>query len=185
MANEVPVHPDRALEAILLVADEPQPLGRLAATIGEPVAAIRDALDRLVSEYDAAARGFELREVGGGWRFYVREAYDEIVSEFVSTQASTRLSPAALETLAVVAYKQPISRGQIAAIRAVNVDSVMRTLVARGLVAEMSTDPETGAITYGTTELFLAQLGVNSHDELPPITPLLDGGADGFDSDLG
>jgi len=184
MADEVRLRLDPVIEAILLVADEPQTLGRLAAAVGEPVAAVHDAIDRLVGDYDSAARGFELREVGGGWRFYVRGAYDEVVAEFASAQTATRLSQAALETLAVVAYKQPISRGQIAAIRAVNVDSVMRTLVARGLIAEMSTDPETGAITYGTTELFLAQLGINSHDELPPIAPLLDSGADGFDGDF-
>ncbi len=185
MVNKSSTPPDRAVEAILLVADEPLSASRLAATLGESVAGIRDAIDRLVGEYENSARSFELREVGGGWRVYVRKEYDDVVSEFVSTQVSSRLSQAALETLAVVAYKQPISRGQIAAIRAVSVDSVMRTLLARGLIAEMSSDPETGAVTFGTTELFLTQLGINSHDELPAIAPLLDGGADGFDSDFG
>jgi segregation and condensation protein B len=128
-------------------------------------------------------RGFELREVGGGWRFYVREEYDALVADFVLTQSSTRLSQAALETLSVIAYKQPISRSSIAAIRAVNVDSVVRTLVGRGLITEVATDAETGAILYGTTDQLLANLGINSLDELPHISPLLDDGQEGFDRD--
>ena len=128
-------------------------------------------------------RGFELREVGGGWRFYVRAEYDSLVADFVLTQSSTRLSQAALETLSVIAYKQPISRSAIASIRAVNVDSVVRTLLGRGLITEVDTDSETGAILYGTTELLLTNLGINSLDELPHISPLLDDGQEGFDVD--
>ena len=178
----------RRLEAILLIVDEPQSLVSLAAAVGAPVAAVRQAIETLVDDYDGYAagprRGFELREVGGGWRLYVRAEHDDVVSEFVNTQAPSRLSQAALETLAVIAYKQPVSRGQVASIRAVNVDSVVRTLVARGLITEVFTDPDTAAIHYGTTDAVLVNLGINSLDELPPISPLLDDGADGFDEEL-
>ncbi|WP_279071839.1 SMC-Scp complex subunit ScpB [Microbacterium lacticum] len=177
----------RRIEAILLVVDEPQSLVALAAAVGSPVPAVRQAVDALVADYDGEAggprRGFELREVGGGWRLYVREEHDDLVSEFVNAQAPTRLSQAALETLAVIAYKQPVTRSQVAAIRAVNVDSVVRTLVARGLITELFADPETGAINYGTTDALLVNLGINSLEELPHISPLLDDGADGFESE--
>lgn len=167
----------RRLEAILLVADEPQGVVHLATALGAPVAAVRDAVEALRADYagegDGPERGFELREVAGGWRMYVREAYDADVEGFVLTQTPTRLSQAALETLAVIAYKQPITRGAIAAIRAVNVDSVVRTLLGRGLVTEAFTDPETGAIHYETTDLLLQQMGLGSIEELPPISPLL------------
>jgi len=175
---------ERSLEAILMIADEPQTLVSLATALGVPVAAVRQCIERLVADFDGddggIRRGFELREVGGGWRIYVRGEYDEVVRDFVLTQNPTRLSQAALETLAVIAYKQPISRGAIASIRAVNVDSVVRTLLGRGLIIEAFTDNETGAIHYGTTDLTLAQLGINSIDELPAISPLLSDGSDGF-----
>lgn len=167
----------RRLEAILLVVEEPQSLVALATAVSAPVAAVRQAIESLVEDYDGLAggprRGFELREVGGGWRLYVRTEHDDLVSEFVNTQAPSRLSQAALETLAVIAYKQPVTRGQVAAIRAVNVDSVVRTLLGRGLITEEFADPETGAIHYGTTDALLVNLGINSLDELPPISPLL------------
>ncbi|MGO1769426.1 MAG: SMC-Scp complex subunit ScpB [Microbacterium sp.] len=173
------------LEAILTIADEPLSLVTLASAVNAPVPAVRQAIQSLAAEYDGdetrPARGFELREVGGGWRLYVRAAFDDMVAEYIGGQAPARLSQAALETLAVIAYKQPVTRSQVAAIRAVNVDSVVRTLVARGLITEQYTDPETGAINYGTTDVLLEQLGINSLDELPPISPLLDDGADGFD----
>ena len=176
---------ERAIEAILMVADEPISLVSLATALNRPVPAVRQSIERLVADYDgedgALRRGFELREVGGGWRIYVRTDYDAAVREFVLTQTPTRLSQAALETLAVIAYKQPISRGSIASIRAVNVDSVVRTLVGRGLVTEAFTDSETGAIHYETTDLLLTQLGINSLDELPHISPLLPDGSDGFE----
>lgn len=181
-------HLDRALEAILIVADEPQSLVSLAAALQVPTLRVQQAIDRLVADFDGAGggiqRGFELREVGGGWRIYVRSAYDDLVTDFVFTQNPTKLSQAALETLAVIAYKQPISRGAIAAIRAVNVDSVVRTLVGRGLISEAFTDPETGAIHYATTDQLLVQLGINSLDELPRISPLLLDGSEGFDGVL-
>ena len=175
----------RALEAILMVADEPQSLVSLATAVGVPVAAVRQAIEALVADYDGESggirRGFELREVGGGWRIYVRPAYDDVVKEFVLTQNPTKLSQAALETLAVIAYKQPISRGSVASIRAVNVDSVVRTLLGRGLIQEAYTDSETGAIHYETSPLLLTSLGINSIEELPKISPLLADGRDGFD----
>ncbi|WP_235566556.1 SMC-Scp complex subunit ScpB [Microbacterium sp. Root61] len=190
-SSEAPARPHdvvsvaRRLEAILLVIEEPQSLVSLAAAVSAPVPAVRQAIEGLVEDYDGLAggprRGFELREVGGGWRLYVREEHDDVVSEFVNTQAPSRLSQAALETLAVIAYKQPVSRSQVASIRAVNVDSVVRTLLARGLITEVFTDAETGAINYGTTDALLVNLGINSLDELPHISPLLDDGADGFD----
>ncbi|MBU1589102.1 MAG: SMC-Scp complex subunit ScpB [Actinobacteria bacterium] len=176
---------ERALEAVLMVTDEPQSLVSLATAVGAPVPAVRQTIERLVADYDGVdggiRRGFELREVGGGWRIYVRPEHDDLVRDFVLTQNPTRLSQAALETLAVIAYKQPISRGAIASIRAVNVDSVVRTLLGRGLITEAFTDNETGAIHYETTDLLLTQLGINSIDELPHISPLLEDGADGFD----
>jgi len=176
---------ERALEAILMVVDEPQSLVHLATALGSPVPAVRQSIERLVADYNgengSRRRGFELREVGGGWRIYVRSDYDDLVRDFVLTQNPTKLSQAALETLAVIAYKQPISRGAIASIRAVNVDSVVRTLLGRGLITEAFTDSETGAIHYETTDLLLVQLGINSIDELPHISPLLEDGSEGFD----
>lgn len=176
---------DAQLEAILMIADEPISLVSLATAVDQPMPAVKAAIERIRDEFDGGAvpRGFELREVGGGWRLYVRETYDTLVAAFVHTQTPSRLSQAALETLAVIAYRQPISRGAIASIRAVNVDSVVRTLVSRGLITEVDNDHETGAILYGTTDALLSNLGINSMDELPPIAPLLDDGAEGFDGE--
>jgi len=175
----------RALEAIFMVADEPMSLVAIATSVQVPVSEVRKAIARLVADFDGetggARRGFELREVAGGWRFYVRPELDDVVRDFVLTQNPTKLSQAALETLAVIAYKQPISRGAVASIRAVNVDSVVRTLLGRGLITESFTDSETGAIHYATTDLMLSQLGINSIDELPHLSPLLADGSDGFD----
>ncbi|MFM6974705.1 MAG: SMC-Scp complex subunit ScpB [Agromyces sp.] len=173
-----------AIEALLTVADEPLAMVTIATALSAPIAEVEASLRALAADYDAAGRGFELREVGGGWRLYVREQFDSLVRDFVLTQSPSRLSQAALETLAVIAYKQPVSRSAVAAVRAVNVDSVVRTLVSRGLITEVDHDPETGAILYGTTDLLLAQLGINSIEELPRIAPLLDDGADGFDDVL-
>jgi segregation and condensation protein B len=181
----IPVQIDRAIEAILMVADEPQSLVSMATSLSTPVSAVRKAVARLVADYDgengSIRRGFQLREVAGGWRIYVRDEFDDIARDFVLTQNPTKLSQAALETLAVIAYKQPISRASIASIRAVNVDSVVRTLVGRGLITEAFTDSETGAINYATTDVLLTQLGINSLGELPQISPLLNDGTDGFD----
>ena len=166
-----------AIEAILMVTDAPISLVALATALEIPVNQVRDAVHKLGEDYEGkegvSARGFELREVAGGWRIYVRENYDWAVKMFIANENPTKLSQAALETLSVIAYKQPIARGQIASIRGVNVDSVVRTLTSRGLVTELYTDSETGAIHYGTTSLLLEQLGINSLDQLPPISPYL------------
>ncbi|HEU5222908.1 MAG TPA: SMC-Scp complex subunit ScpB [Candidatus Lumbricidophila sp.] len=190
---------DRAVEALLFISDAPLSTVAIAAAVARPVAEVRAALARLGADYDGRGasgeprsdqaqvtgpttrRAFELREVGGGWRFYLRTQFDHLVADFVFTQTTSKLSQPALETLAVIAYKQPISRSQVASVRAVNVDSVVRTLVGRGLITEVDTDPETGAILYGTTDQLLVQLGLNSLDELPKISPLLDDGLGGFD----
>lgn len=176
---------ERSLEAIFMVVDEPQTVVSLATSLGSPIPAVKQAISNLVADFDGLSdgprRGFELREVGGGWRIYVRGEFDSVAKDFVLAQNPTRLSQAALETLAVIAYKQPISRGAIASIRAVNVDSVVRTLLGRGLITEAYTDSETGAIHYATTDLLLVNLGINSLDELPLISPLLADGSDGFD----
>lgn len=171
-----------AVEAILMVTDAPISLVALATALEQPVNVIRDLVLELRDDYDAASRGFELREVGGGWRMYVRTDYDWAVRMFIANENPTKLSQAALETLAVIAYKQPISRGQVASIRAVNVDSVVRTLLSRGLITELYTDSETGAINYGTTDLMLELLGINSLDELPPVSPHLPDANSDFDA---
>lgn len=166
-----------AIEAIMMVADAPISLVVLAGSLELPVAEIREALHELRDDYSGLnggpVRGFELREVGGGWRIFVRQEFDWAVKLFVANENPTKLSQAALETLAVIAYKQPISRGQVASIRGVNVDSVVRTLLSRGLITELYTDSETGATHFGTTPLLLELLGINSLDELPPISPYL------------
>jgi segregation and condensation protein B len=175
----------RELEAVLMVADQPQSAVELASALDVPVAQVKAVIADLVADFDGKKegpeRGFELREVGGGWRIYVRDSYDSIVSQVVHDQTPGKLSGAALETLAVIAYKQPVTRGQVSAIRAVNVDSVMRTLHNRGLIRESHTDPETNAIFYVTTDLLLAELGIESIEQLPPLSPLLDDGHEGFD----
>ena len=176
---------ERQLEAILMVADEPHSLVSLATVLERPVTEVKAAIARLVADFDGVdgtvQRGFELREIGGGWRIYVRETYDELVRDVVLSQNSTKLSQPALETLAVIAYKQPVTRSQVSGIRAVNVDTVIRTLVGRGLITEVGTEPETGAILYGTTDLLLTNLGIDSLDQLPPVSELLDDGSAGFD----
>lgn len=175
-----------AIEAILMITDAPISIMNIATALETPVTEVRDAINSLVADYDgidgATPRGFELREVGGGWRIYVRADFDWAVKSFVANENPTKLSQAALETLAVIAYKQPISRGQIASIRAVNVDSVVRTLHTRGLITELYTDSESGAIHYGTAPLLLEVLGINSLDELPLISPYLPDANSNFDA---
>jgi len=162
-----------ALEAVLMVADEPLDQVALATVVGYPVAEVGRALAGLAEEYDDQRRGFELRNVAGGWRFYTREDYAGVVEKFVLDGQQARLTQAALETLAVVAYKQPVSRARVSAIRGVNVDGVMRTLVTRGLVEEAGTDQETGAHLYRTTSYFLERIGITSLGELPELAPFL------------
>jgi len=174
-----------ALEAILMITDVPVSLVALATALEQPVNVIRDAVMAIRNDYDGVKggkpRGFELREVGAGWRIFVRQDFDWAVKMFIANENPTKLSQAALETLAVIAYKQPISRGQVASIRAVNVDSVVRTLLNRGLITELYTDSETGAVNFGTSDLMLELLGINSLDELPQISPYLPDANSNFD----
>jgi segregation and condensation protein B len=170
----VPLAPLRpALEAVLMVADQPLDAVTLATAVGHPVDEVDEALTGLAAEYTEQGRGFELRHVAGGWRFYTREEYAGVVEAFVLEGQQARLTQAALETLAVVAYKQPVSRARVSAIRGVNVDGVMRTLLTRGLVEEAGQDGETGANLYRTTSYFLERIGVSSLDELPELAPYL------------
>jgi segregation and condensation protein B len=176
-----------AVEAILMVTDRPVTDAQLAAALDRPAEEVHAVLVGLQREYDgytdtgvrsaepAPPRGFELRDIAGGWRIYSRKHFASVVAEFVLDGQSARLSQAALETLTVIAYRQPVSRARVSAIRGVTVDSVVRTLLQRGLVVEMETDPETGAVLYGTSSLFLERLGLGSVDELPRIAPHLPG----------
>lgn len=162
-----------ALEALLMVADQPLDVVTLASAAGHPVVAVDRALADLAREYDEQGRGFELRNVAGGWRYYTREEFAAVVEGFVLDGQQARLTQAALETLAVVAYKQPVSRARVSAIRGVNVDGVMRTLLTRGLVEEAGHDGEHGATLYRTSAYFLERIGVTSLDELPELAPYL------------
>lgn len=158
-----------ALEAVLMVADQPLDHLTLAQAVGHPPADVESTLHALADEYTEQGRGFELRHVAGGWRFFTREQYARAVERFVLDGQQARLTQAALETMAVVAYRQPISRSRISAIRGVNVDGVVRTLVTRGLIEEAGVDAESGAILYRTTSYFLERMGLGSLEELPAI----------------
>jgi segregation and condensation protein B len=170
--DEAPALP-AALEAILMVVDEPVSEVLLAQVTERPTGEVVAALRALAEEYDAAQRGFELRQVAGGWRFYTRSSCAAYVERFVLDGQQARLTQAALETLAVVAYRQPVSRARVSAVRGVNVDGVMRTLLSRGLVEEAGHDGEGGSILYRTTSYFLERLGLRSLDELPELAPFL------------
>ena len=156
-----------------MVADQPLDHLTLASAVGHPPEEVRQALAGLAAEYAEQGRGFDLRNVAGGWRFYTREEFAVVVERFVLEGQQARLTQAALETLAVVAYRQPVSRARVSAIRGVNVDGVMRTLVSRGLVEEAGHDPETTAMLYRTTGYFLERIGVTSLAELPELAPFL------------
>jgi segregation and condensation protein B len=162
-----------ALEAILLVVDEPVAELQLAQIVEQPAERIARMLEDVSARYTAAGHGFDLRRAAGGWRLYTRPEYAAYVERFVLDGQSVRLTQAALETLAVVAYKQPVTRSRISAIRGVNCDGVMRTLNTRGLIEECGIEGETGAFLYRTTALFLEKLGLNSVDQLPPLAPFL------------
>jgi segregation and condensation protein B len=163
----------RALEAILMVTDEPLPALVLARAVGRTVGDVTEALTGLAEEYTEQGRGFDLREVGGGWRYYTRPEQAQYVEKFVLDGQQARLTQAALETLAVVAYKQPVSRARVSAIRGVNVDGVMRTLISRGLVEEAGADTESQATLYRTSSYFLERMGMQSLDDLPELAPYL------------
>lgn len=161
------------LEAILMVVDEPVRVPDLAAAFGLSEAEVQANLEGLEAEYAAQQRGFTLRQIDGAWRMYSRSTYADAVERFLIGGQHAKLTQAALETLAVIAYRQPISRARIGAVRGVNVDGVVRTLVTRGLIAETGTDPESGATLYGTTPYFLERLGLSSLEDLPELAPYL------------
>lgn len=193
-----------ALEAVLMVLDEPATEDELAAGVGLPAGTVRSLLVELQREYDgytvkapdmenashaglgSRPRGFELRNIAGGWRIYSRAEFSDIVGKYVLEGQTSRLTQAALETLAVIAYRQPVSRARVSAIRGVNVDSVVRTLAQRGLIEDAGTDPESGAILYRTTSYFLERMGISSVGDLPQLSPHLpglDGIAEFYDAD--
>ena len=166
----------RAIEAVLMVAEMPVEPQLLAQLLEIPVARVGELCEELAAEYEATDRGFALVQVAGGWRFQSHPDLAPYVERFVLEGQSARLSGAALETLAIVAYKQPVSRAQVAAIRGVNVDGVMRTLHQRGFIAEVGKDPGPGqAVLFGTTALFLERLGLNALDQLPPLSEFVPG----------
>ncbi|MGB7820491.1 MAG: SMC-Scp complex subunit ScpB [Ornithinibacter sp.] len=162
-----------AIEAVLMVVDEPVPTVALASALEQPEADVEAALADLVEGYAAQQRGFTLREVGGGWRIYSRHEYAPVVERFVLDGQQARLTQASLETLAVIAYRQPVSRSRVAAVRGVNVDGVIRTLLSRGLIEEVGHDEESTANLYGTTSYFLERLGLQGVDDLPALAPYL------------
>ena len=172
-----PTLPDVALpavlEALLLVTDEPVPSTTLAQVAERPTAEVDQALSELVTAYEEQGRGFELRLVAGGWRLYTRPDCAAYVERFLLDGQQARLTQAALETLAVVAYRQPVTRARVSAVRGVNVDGVVRTLLTRGLIADAGQDADSAATLFRTTPLFLERLGLRSLDDLPALAPLL------------
>ena len=168
-----PVNVAGAVEALLLLAAEPVTEFELAQAVGVPASVVAGTLTELVAFYTETGRGFELRQVAGGWRYYTREEYADLITRSVVEGQQSRLSQAALETLAVVAYTQPISRARVSAVRGVNVDGVMRTLLARGLIGEAGHDPESGAVLLTTTSYFLERMGLRTLEDLPPLAPQL------------
>lgn len=158
-----------AIEALLLLADEPMPAVTIAEVTRMPVDEVEGEILRLSAEYTEQGRGFDLREVAGGWRFYTRADCSPLVERWVLDGQQARLTQASLETLAVIAYRQPVARGRVAAIRGVNVDGVIRTLLTRGLIEEAGHEEESNAILYRTTSTFLERLGIASLDDLPPL----------------
>jgi len=162
-----------ALEALLLMAEEALPVEVLAEAVGAPVAVVEEALSELAAFYDETGRGFQLRGVGGGWRYSTRPEHHELLSRWVMEGQVNRLTQAGLETLSVIAYMQPVSRPRVSAVRGVNVDTAVRTLLARGLIAEDGWDEQTGAGLLRTTDYFLERIGLTSLDDLPPIAPRL------------
>jgi segregation and condensation protein B len=158
-----------ALEALLLLADEPMSVITLAQATRRPVEEVEPVVRELSDEYTDQGRGFDLREVAGGWRFYTRAECSPLIERWVLDGQQARLTQASLETLAVIAYQQPVSRGRVSAVRGVNVDGVIKTLLTRGLIEEAGHDGESGSILYRTTTYFLERLGASSLDELPPL----------------
>lgn len=174
-AREAPeaVDVSGALEAVLLVTDQPVSTAVLARVLERPEQDVQSALRALSAGYAERRSGIDVRCVAGGWRLYTRAEFSSYVERFLVDGQQARLTQAALETLAVIAYRQPVTRSRVSAVRGVNVDSVVRTLVTRGLVTEVGNDETSGAALYGTTELFLERLGLESLDQLPSLAPLL------------
>lgn len=162
-----------ALEALLLVVDSPVNEDSLAGTLDEPVERVTEMLRTMAEDLTDRSSGIDLRRVEDGWRFFTRDVYAPFVEKFLLEGQQSKLTRAALETLAVIAYRQPVTRSRVAAVRGVNVDGVTRTLLGRGLIDETGVDTETGGTLYTTTELFLERLGLDSLNDLPPIAPLL------------
>ena len=162
-----------AIEALLFVADAPIELSQLAVSVQRPVAEVAEVLAEITADLDRRAAGWQLRPAAAGFRLYTRERYAPVVEAFLLDGQRSKLSQAALETLAVIAYRQPVTRARISAIRGVNVDGVVRTLLSRELITEVGTDPETGGGLYRTTDTFLEKLAITSVDELPSLAPLL------------
>jgi segregation and condensation protein B len=162
-----------ALEALLLVVDTPVTVEQLAVATEQPAHRVAEKLQSMAVQLTARDSGIDLREAGGGWRMYTRARYAPYVERLLLDGARSKLTRAALETLAVIAYRQPVTRARVSAVRGVNVDAVIRTLVARGLITEAGNDPDSGAVTFATTELFLERLGLTSLADLPDIAPLL------------
>ncbi len=173
----------KSLEAILMVVDEPVSEIVLAQITEVPTEEVVVQLNEMAALYEAEQHGFQLRAIAGGWRFYSHPDQSPVVEKFVLDGQQSRLTQAALETLAVIAYRQPVSRARVSAIRGVNVEAVMKTLITRGLVEESGIEHETGAILYKTTSYFLEKVGVNSIDDLPALAPFLPD-ADGLDEIL-
>ena len=171
--NDYPGGLRSAIEAVLLVIDEPVTELEIASALEIPVPDVESALVELEEGYAVQQRGFTLRQVGGGWRIYSRSEYAPVVSKFILAGQQAKLTQASLETLAVIAYRQPVSRARVSAVRGVNVDGVIRTLLTRGLIEEVGTDEESTATFYGTTSYFLERLGLQTLDDLPALAPYL------------
>ena len=171
--NDFPGGARGAIEAVLMVIDEPVTEMSLASALELPVDDVIELLHALAADYDEGNRGFTIRAIAGGWRVYSRPDYAPVVEKFLIDGQRSKLTQASLETLAVIAYRQPISRARIGAVRGVNVDGVVRTLHSRGLIEEMGTEAESGATLYHTTSFFLQRLGLGSLDDLPALAPYL------------
>lgn len=173
--SDLPLHSQlrSQLESILLVVDTPVSVAQLSSALDTPEGQVAETIHSIAEEFDARGSGFDLRKSAEGWRLYTRTENADAVEKFLLDGAQTRLSRAALETLAVIAYRQPCTRSQVAGVRGVNVDGVMRTLQLRGLIREVDADPATGAHKYATTELFLELLGIDGLERLPDLAPLL------------
>lgn len=171
--DDITLRLSAAVEALLVVVDGSLDVAATAVALGVPQSLLAETLRKLAASYEQQGRGFRLRETAAGWRLFAAPEHRELIERLVLDEQPARLTQAALETLAVVAYQQPVSRARVAAIRGVSVDAVMRTLVGRGVVEQVGQDSSTGTILYGTTKLFLERVGLVSLEQLPPLAPLL------------